>query len=324
MSRHLATAAAALLLLAVLPLASAQAGKVWRIGWLQPVTLPPSYLEAVRQGLRDSGYVEGQNLRVEYRWAEGKPERLPELADELVRLKVDLLMSGNTQALQALKRATTTIPIVMLGPGDPVGNGLVDSLARPGGNITGMTVMTKELSPKQLDLLRQLIPGLARVACLANSANPLSMLSLRAVEDAGRASGVSVQGLVVRSPDQLGPAFSSLTTNRADALIVSADTMFIAERSRIVDFATTNRTPSIFFDRVFVDAGGLMSYGPDFPDVYRRATSYVDKIFKGAKPGDLPVERPTKIEFVVNLKTAKALGLTIPQSILLQTTQVIE
>ena len=321
-ARTVASTAAALLLLAS-PLAQAQTGKVWRIGWLQPVTLPPSLLDAVRQGLSDAGYVESKNLRIEYRWAEGKSERLPELAAELVRLKVDLLMSGNTQALQALKHATTTIPIVMLGAGDPVGTGLVDNLARPGGNITGTTVIAKELSPKRLDLVKQLVPGLARVAYITNPANPINMLSLRETEEAGRLSGISVQALLVHSPDELAPALTSMVKNRAEALIVAPDTLLMSERSRIVDFATTNRIPSIFFDRIFVEAGGLMSYGPDFPDTYRRAASHIDKILKGAKPGDLPVERPTKIDFVINLKTARDLGLTIPQPVLLQASDLI-
>jgi putative ABC transport system substrate-binding protein len=317
---------AASILAAVLVVASsleAQAQKVWRIGWLQPVTLTPSFLDAVRQGLSDAGYVESRNLRIEYRWAEGKPERLPELAEELVRLKVDLLMSSNTQALQALKRATSTIPIVMLGAGDPVGTGLVDNLARPGGNITGTTVIAKELSPKRLELIKQLVPGLARVTYIANPANPLNMLSLKETEEAGRTEAVAVQALLTRRPDELGASFSSMLRSGSQALIVAPDGLFISERSRIVDFATTNRLPSIFFDRVFVDAGGLISYGPDFPDTYRRAVSHIDKIFRGAKPGDLPVERPTKIDLVVNLKAARAIGLTVPQSVLLQATDVV-
>lgn len=317
-------AALTCLLLTTSPLANAQAGKVWRIGWLQPVVLPPSYIDAVLGGLRDLGYVEKQNLLIEYRWADGKSEQLPELADELVRLKVDVLISGNSQALQALKRATNTIPIVMLGPGDPVGTGLIQSLARPGGNITGTTTIAKELSAKRLDLAKQLVPGLARVGCLANPANPLGALALTELEDAARAGGVTVQTLSVGGFPELGQAFSILAKGQVQALFVTPDTLFIAERGRIVDFAVSNRLPSIFFDRVFVDTGGLLSYGADFPESYRRAALYIDKIFKGAKPRDLPVERPTKMQLVINMKAARALGIVVPQSILLQATDVIQ
>jgi putative tryptophan/tyrosine transport system substrate-binding protein len=314
----------ALLAFGVAPLvAEAQAEKVWRIGWLQPVALPPSYVDAFRQGLRELGYVESKNILFEYRWADGKLERLPGLASELVRLKMDVIVSGNTSALQALKRATTTIPIIMLGPGDPVAIGLIESLARPGGNITGMTNIPSDLSGKLLDLLKQLVPGLSRVAWLANKANPMNLLSLRGIEDAGRALGVSVQALAVRGPDEIGPAFSTMIKDRAEALIIAADTMLVAETRRIVDFATKYRLPSISFTRLHVDAGGLLAYGVNYADTYRATARYVDKVLKGRKPADLPVEQPTKIQLVINLKAAKPLGITIPQSLLLRADEVI-
>jgi putative ABC transport system substrate-binding protein len=320
----LRVAAVILLLLAAPSVAEAQTGKVWRIGWLQPVALLPTYADAFRQGLGELGYVEGKNIVIEYRWAEGTFELLPGLAAELVRLKVDVLVSTNTAAVQALKRATTTIPIVMLGIGDPVGSGLVTSLARPGGNITGITIIGRELNEARLGLLKQLVPRLSRVAFLGNAGNPFSMVSLKDTTDAGRALGVSIQALLVRGPEEFGQVVSAMLNERAEALIVAPDTMLLAEREKIAGFAATNRLPSISYDRAFADAGGLLAYGPNFSDLYRRYATYVDKILKGTKPTDLPVEQPTKFELVINMKTAKALGLRIPPSLLLRADQTIE
>ena len=284
-------------------------------------------LDAFRQGLRERGYVEGQNIVVEYRAADGKIERLPGLASDLARLKVDLIVATGTPLARAAQQATTTIPIVSAVMGDPVGDGLVASLARPGGNITGLTFLGPELVPKRLELLKQAVPRVSRVAALWHPGafgERTNRDMLKETEAAARTLGVQLQLVAVRGPDELDGAFSTMTRARADALIVFPSTMLFSERRRIVDLAAKHRLPSMAMAREFVELGGLIAYGASIPDLIRRGVTYVDKILKGAKPADLPVEQPTKFELVVNLKTAKALGLTIPQSLLLRADEVIK
>ena len=282
-------------------------------------------IEAFRQGLRDLGYVEGRNIVIEYRYADEKYERLPALAAELVRLKVDVIVSHGTPGPLAAKQATSAIPIVMTSAGDPVASGLVSSLARPGGNVTGLSLMVPELGGKRVQLLKEILPGLSRVAVLWNAANPYASLVVREMEIAATTLGVQLQSLVVRGPDDFEGALAAATTGRAGALTAVEDPLTITKRTQIVDFAAKSRLPAIYGVKEFVDAGGLMSYGAHLADLYRRAAAtYVDKILKGAKPADLPVQQPTKFEFVINLKTAKALGLTIPQSVLLRADEVIQ
>jgi len=329
----------AVLLISILtpPLAAEaqQAGKVHRIGFLSPSSpsdperLASPFgergLAAFRQGLRDLGYVEGQNIAIEYRWAEGRFERLPDLAAELVRLKVDVIVSVVTQATLAAKNATGTIPIVLVAAGDPLGSGLVANLARPGGNVTGPSSMYGDLAGKQLELLKETVPKVSRVAVLWNPANAVWQAQmLRQTEIAARALGLQVQLLEARGPDELEGAFAAMTRERVSALLVQVDVIFALHARRIADLAAKRRVPAMYGSREHVEAGGLMSYAPNVPDLFRRAATYVDKILKGAKPADLPVEQPTKFELVINLKTAKALGLKIPQSILIRADEVIQ
>ena len=302
-----------------------QAGKVTRIGFLgYSATSAPHLVEAFRQGLRELGYVEGQNLLIEYRWSEGRAERLPDLAAELVRLKVDLIVSPGTPGPVAAKHATNTIPIVMTTAGDPVGSGLVASLARPGGNVTGLSLLVPELGGKRLQLLKEVVPGISRVAVLWNAANPYPVLVWRETEVSARTLGVQLQSLEVRGPHDFERAFEAATREGAEALIVLSSAFFVAERRRIVDLVTKSRLPAIFPYREDAEAGGLMSYGASIPDSYRRAAYYVDRILKGAKPNDLPVEQPVKFELVINLNTAKALGITIPPTLLILADKVIK
>ena len=322
---HLLLATLALIMLAAVPAAEAQQPrKVYRIGWLQPAPVSRARQEGFLQGLRDLGYIEGKDFIIEYRWDEGRFDRLQAWAAELVRLNVDLIVSSNTAALLALKRATTTIPVVMLNPGDPVATGIVASLARPGGNITGVTQMGVELSGKRLELLKETVPRLSRVAVLTNSANPSVTLSWRQTEVAAGILGVSVQPLDVRAPDELPRAFVAITRGRAQALVVLPDSTHLSQRRSIVDFAAKGQLPAMYAYREFVDAGGLMAYGPHGTESFRRAATYVDKILKGANPADLPVEQPMRFELVINLKTAKALGIKFPQTILIRADQVIQ
>ena len=306
-----------------------QAAKVARIGYL-PLNLAggPDLHEAFRQGLRDLGYVEGRNLVIEYRDAEGKPERLPALAAELVALKVDVIVAtGGTLAAVAAKQATRTLPIVFTVAADPVTDGLVTSLARPGANVTGLSAFTLELVGKRLEQLTQAVPGLSRVAVLWQpgvAGEPTEKEMLKGADVAGQALGVRLQFVEARGPDDLDRAFSDMIRARAGALTVLGSAMFFNERRHLVDLAAKHRLPTVFPWRQGVDAGGLMSYGPNGPDLYRRAATYVDKILKGARPADLPVEQPTKFELVINLKTAKALGLTIPQSVLGRADHIVE
>jgi putative ABC transport system substrate-binding protein len=316
--------------LLALPLAAEaqQAAKIPRIGFLALNVAPNPHLpEAFRQGLRDLGYVEGRNLVIEYRDAEGKPERLPALAAELVALKVDVILAGGTSQALAAKQATKTLPIVFAQAGDPVASGLVTSLARPGGNVTGLSNLTSDLVGKHLELLKQAVPGVGRVAVLWRAGELGERTErdmLKGAEVAGRALGVRLQFVEVRGPADLDRAFSDMITARAGALTVLGSALFATERRRLVDLVAKNRLPAVYPWREFVDAGGLMGYGANFADLYRRAATYVDKILKGAKPADLPVEQPTKFELVINLKTAKALGLTIPQSLLGRADEVIQ
>jgi len=307
--------------------AEAQApGKVWRIGLLETTSpaLNVANLDAFRQGLRELGYVEGQNFVIEYRSADGQPERFPGLATELVSRKVDIIVTRGTPAVLAAKKATGSIPIVMATSADPPGYGIVSSLAHPGGNVTGLTTIAVELAGKRLQLLGETLPRIARVAELANMSNPASAANWRQLDVAARSLGLEPQLLDVRNPEDLVRAFDAATKKRADAVVVANDTVTQSNLKRIVELSATHRLPSIYASREFVDAGGLFAYGAKQSELYRRAASYVDKILKGAKPSDLPVEQPTTYEQVVNLKSAKALGLTIPQSVLLRADQVIE
>ncbi len=317
--------------LALAPLAAEaqQAAKVPRIGYLAANLAGNPYLhEAFRQGLRDLGYVEGRNLVIEYRGAEGKPERFPALAAELVALKVDVIVvAGGTLAALAAKQATRTLPIVFAAAGDPVTDGLVTSLARPGGNVTGLSVLAPELVGKGLELLTQAVPGVSRVAVLwqpGGLGERTEKDMLKGAEVAARALGVRLQFVEARGPADVDSAFSEMTRARAGALTVLTSSMLFNERRRLVDLAAKNQLPAVYPRRESVDAGGLMAYGPNLADLFRRAATYVDKILKGAKPADLPVEQPTKFELVINLKTAKALGLTIPPLLLGRADQIIE
>ena len=305
-----------------------QAAKVARIGYLSPNLAANRHMqEAFRQGLRDLGYVEGRNLVIEYRDAEGKADRLPALAAELVALKVDVIVAAGPPAALAAKQATRTLPIVFASSGDPVTSGLVTSLARPGGNVTGLSAVAPELVGKCLEQLKQAVPGVSRVAVLwqpGGLGERTDKYILKEAEVAARALGVRLQFVEARGPADFDRAFSDMTRARAGALTVLSTPMFVSERRRLVDLAAKNRLPAVYPWREFVDAGGLMSYGPNLADMFRRAATYVDKILKGAKPADLPVEQPTKFELVINLKTAKALGLTIPPSLLGRADEVIQ
>jgi putative ABC transport system substrate-binding protein len=298
--------------------------KVYRIAWLHPQPLPPTWVESFRQGLREHGYVEGKDLIIEYRWGDGRFDRLPAMAAELVGLNVDMLISGNTAALRALKAATPTIPIVMFGPGDPLGAGLVPSLRRPGGNITGVSGMYPQLTGKQMELLREIVPQLGRVATLSNPGNPSVVIALQEAREAARALGLSLSSVDVRQADEIEVALARLLEAKPGALVVPPDSMIHTRGGRIAAFAARHRLPSVSPWREYAEAGGLLVYGVSVPDLFRRAVGYVDRILKGAKPGDLPVEQPTKLEVVVNLKTAKTLGLTIPPSVLIRADHVIE
>jgi putative ABC transport system substrate-binding protein len=304
-----------------------QSAKIPRIGYVGAnLADVPHLQEAFLQGLRDLGYVEGRNVVIEFRSAEGKLERLPALAAELVALKVDVIVAPPTVAALAAKQATRTLPIVMTGSADPVQSGLVTSLARPGGNVTGLSYLSEELGGKRLDLLKQAVPGVSRVAVLwepGSASERTEKDILKELEVAARGLGVRLQFVEVRVPEDIDRAFSYMTRARADALAVLGSPMLGAERRRIADLAAKNRLPTVYPGRQSVDAGGLMSDGANLADLHRRAATYVDKILKGAKPAELPIEQPTKFELVINLKTANALGITIPPS-LLQRAEVIQ
>ena len=302
-----------------------QTGKIYRIGYLGTDPPPAPVWEALLDGLRERGYSEGRNLLFERRFSEGYAERFPELAAELVRLHVDVIIVPTTPAALAAKNATQTIPIIITTAIDPVGAGLVASLARPGGNITGLSDLGAELSGKRLELLKEVIPGATRVAVLWNAANPGNTPRWKETQAAAHKLGIVLLSHEVREPQDLNGVFARMAKAHPDALLVFIDALLNMHSRQIVDFATQQHLPSVFAGTAGqVLAGGLMSYGPSVPDLYRRAATFVDKILKGAKPADLPVEQPTKFVLVINLKTAKALGLRIPQSVLLQATHVIE
>ncbi len=316
-----------LTLLTALPLvADAQpARNAPKVAYLSSASAKSSTIEAFRQGLRDLGYVEGRTILTEYRWADGRVDRLPALAAGLVQLGVNVIVASNTPAALAAKKATSTIPIILVTSGDPVGSGLVASLARPGGNVTGLSLTpTPAISGKQLELLKDAFPALTHVAVLANPANSPTAGLVKEVELAARSLGLRLRVVQVREPKELDNAFATMKNERVPALLVIADPLVSDNRDRIVAFAAKNRLPAIYPYRLFADAGGLMSYGADVSDLNRRAATYVDRILKGAKPAELPIEQPAKFELVVNLKTAKALGLTIPQSLLLRADHVIQ
>jgi putative tryptophan/tyrosine transport system substrate-binding protein len=304
-----------------------QAPKVAKIGYLLPSTpvAAAHLVEAFRQGLRELGYVEGKNLVLEIRYGEARFERLPELARELVGLKLDVIATATDPAIAAVKRETQTIPIVMTNSTDPVGTGFVASLARPGGNVTGLSSISPELSGKRLELLREVVPGLSRVAFLWNPDVRGNVLDYNETEGAARSLRLQLQSVEVSRAEDLDRAYSAVTKGRAQALIMpAANPVGFANRGQIASFAQRNRLPSIYAQKEYVDAGGLMSYGPSTPDMNRRAATYVDKILKGTKPANLPVERPKKFELVINLKAAKQIGVTIPQSVLYRADKVIK
>jgi putative ABC transport system substrate-binding protein len=303
-----------------------QAGRVPRIGLLSPFSPSATALwhEAFRQGLRDLGWVEGKNISIEYRYAEGRNDRLPDLVADLVRLKVDIIVAAvNTDALAA-KNATREIPIVVASAGDPVALGLVESLARPGGNITGLSQISPELAGKRLELLKEIVPKLSRVAVLWNPQGTTSPLSWKEIQLPAPELGIQLHSLEVRRSNDFDKAFEDATRARAGAVAIMPDPLFAGNLKRIADLAAKNRLPSIFHLREFVDSGGLVAYGVDRPDQFRRAATYVDKILKGRKPADLPIEQPTKFELVINLKAAKQIGLTIPPNLLVRADRVIK
>ena len=301
-----------------------QAEKKYTVGILSAGGENTALSVAFADALRELGWVEGRNVVFEYRYAENRPERLPELAADLVRLKVDVIAAAGTLAPLAAKRATATIPIVMTAAGDPLGSGLVASLARPGGNVTGMSLMAPDLGAKRLELLKEVLPRLSRVAVLWNADNPYSALVFKETKTGGQILGIEVQSLDVRTPDDFDGTFEVARRQRPDALITVEDPLTVDQRKRIADFALGQQLPSLHGVREFVAAGGLMSYGASLADLFRRAAGYVDKVLRGAQPADLPVQQPTKFEFVINLKTASALGLQIPDKLVALADEVIE
>jgi putative tryptophan/tyrosine transport system substrate-binding protein len=303
-----------------------QAGKVYRIGFLGNSTaaLEANLVGPFREGLRHLGYVEGQNILIEYRWAEGKYERFPALTAELIALKVDVIVTAGTPASLAVQKAATSIPLVMVAVGDPVATGLVASLGRPGGNITGLTSIASEMEGKRLELLREVVPKLLHVAVLWNAASPIQVIEERETRAAAQALGMKMLSLGVRSREEIEDALTTIVREQPGALLVLADRLFLHHRTRIMDFAVQRRLPGVHAYRELVEAGGLMSYGPSYADMHRRAASYVDRILKGSKPADLPVQAPVKFELVINLKAANALGLDIPPMLLGRADEVIE
>jgi putative ABC transport system substrate-binding protein len=303
-----------------------QPTRVWRIGILEIIARASNAesFNAFRQGLQELGYVEGQNLIFEYRSADGNNGRLPGLASELVRLKVDLIVTRTTVAALAAEKATETIPIVMAASGDPVGFGLVASLARPGGNITRLSSVAAELTGKKVELLKDMIPAIARLSAIFNMTNPFHVLEWSEVEKAARSLGIQPRLLDVRKREDIERAFDAARDQHADALFIGGDTLTQENQTLVVELAASHHLPAIYVFREFVDAGGLIFYGASYPDLYRRAATYVDKVLKGTKPADLPIQQPTKFELVINLKTAKALGLTVPLPLLGRADEVIE
>jgi putative ABC transport system substrate-binding protein len=301
-------------------------GKTWRIGVLLGRSVPAEdpALQTFRQRLRDLGYVEGQNVAIDWRQADGRLDRLPDQAVELVRLKADVIVADVTPAIRAAMQATSTVPIVMGMAADPIGSGLVSNLARPGGNVTGVSVMLADVSGKRLQLLKDALPRISRVAVLWNPSIPWHTAMLAEVEPAARSLGLHLLPVAVAGPGELEAAFSAMARWKVDAVFLGDSPIFSVQRARLLELAAKHRLPMIFGNQEWVAAGGLMSYGPSFSDMFGRAAVYVDKILKGARPGDLPVEQPTKVDLIINLKTAKALGLTIQPSVLARADQVIQ
>jgi putative ABC transport system substrate-binding protein len=306
--------------------ARAQPTRIPRVGFLGNSTaaLEANLIEPFRNELRRLGYDEGRNLYIEYRWAEGRYERFPKLVAELIAAKVDVLVTAGTPATLTVKRATTTIPLVMIAVGDPVGNGIVPSLARPGGNITGLSSIAPELEGKRLELLREIVRDISHVAVILNQTNPFHVASMKQARDAAAAMRIKLLALQIAKTEDLDGAFAAVLKEKPEALLVLADRVFLHNRKRMMDFATSNRLPTILPYRELVEAGGLMSYGPSYEDMHKRAADYVDKILKGARPGDLPIELPTKFDLRVNLKAAKAIGVVVPEAFLLRADEVIE
>ena len=303
-----------------------QPKKIPRLGFLGNSTaaLEANLIGPFRDGLRELGYVEGKNILIEYRWAEGKYERFPELIGELIHLKVEIIVTAGTPASLAVKKATTSIPLVMIAVGDPVGTGLIASLAHPGGNVTGLTSIAADLEGKRLELLREVVPTLSHVAVFWNPASPFQVVAEKEVQAAARLLRIKVLSLGVQAPEQFDNAFATIRRERPGALNVLADRLFLHNRARIMDFAVQNRLPGVHAYVELVEAGGLMSYGPSYPGMHKRAAYYVDRILKGTKPADLPVEQPKKFELVANLKAAKRIGLTIPPAVLYRADKVIK
>jgi ABC-type uncharacterized transport system substrate-binding protein len=301
-------------------------GKVARVGFMGNSTavLEANLVGPFRDGLRELGYQEGRNILIEYRWAEGNYERFPALVAELLALPVDVVVTAGTPATLAVKKATSTVPLVMIAVGDPVGIGIVSSLARPGANITGLSSIAPDLEGKRLELLREVIPKLSRVALFLNPLNEFHTVSVRQAFAAAQALGIKLQALEVRTSEEVDGAFAAIVREKPDALLILADRVFLHNRKRMMDFATEHRLPSVNAYREVVEAGGLMSYGPSYEDMHRRAADYVDKILKGAKPGDLPVEQPTKFTLILNLKSAKALDVEVPPMLVGRADEVIE
>lgn len=294
-----------------------------RIGVLRPGAPPDTFLEVFVQGLRDLGYIQGKNIFVEYRFAEGNADRLPQLATELVRLNVDALYGQSTPVIFALKQATKTIPIIFNATSDPIGTGMVSSLARPGGNITGVSLMSSDLWPKRLEILKEIFPKVSKVAMLWNKGNAGMALEAKATEEVAGPLGLTLQDRGIKDPNELEVAFGIISKDRPDGFLALLDPVLNANRKRILDFLIQNRLPAIFENKEWVEAGGLISYGPDFPDAIRRAAALIDKILKGVKPADIPVEQPRKFELVVNLRTAHEIGVIIPPQILARADRVI-
>jgi putative tryptophan/tyrosine transport system substrate-binding protein len=303
-----------------------QAGKIPRVGFMGNSTaaLEANLVGPFRDGLRELGYQEGRNIVIEYRWAEGNYERFPALVAELLAVPVDVIVTAGTPATLAVKKATSTMPLVMIAVGDPVGTGVVPSLARPGRNITGLSSIAPDLEGKRLELLREVIPNLSHVVLFLNPLNPFHTVSMRQALTAAQALGIKLQPLEVRTSGELDGAFAAIVREKPDALLILADRVFLHDRKRMMDFATEHRLPSVNAYRELVEAGGLMSYGPSYEDMHRRAADYVDKILKGTKPGDLPVEQPTKFTLILNLKAARTLGIDVSPMLLARADEVIE
>jgi putative ABC transport system substrate-binding protein len=308
------------------PLVARAQGRIPRVGFMGNSTaaLEVNLVDSFREGLRELGYEEGRNIAIEYRWADGRYERFAALVAELIAAKVDVIVTAGTPAALAVKEATSTVPLVMVAVGDPVGTGLVPSLARPDGNLTGLSSVAPDLEGKRLELLREIVPSVSRIAVFINSVNPFHATSMRQAQSAGKTLGVKVQQYDIRKSEDLDGAFAAIRKERPDALLILADRVFLHNRERIVDFTEEQRLPNVSAYKEVVEAGGLMSYGPSYEDMHKRAAIYVNKILKGAKPGNLPIEQPTKFTLVVNLKAAKALGISMPPAVLSRADDVIE